>query len=146
MLISGILRSFAKPSRIKNCVRWSDNSYNEFPLKELYTKELKNMLTEISKLSERDQVARATTLPNGKVTVTDENGKEISLVQVSLKKGEGAARIGKVGTLIRLTPDPVKQIKETVWSENDLVLLEFNLFLTTVLFCKVAVLIFFPLN
>lgn len=90
-------------------------------------KELKNILTEISKLSERDQVARATTLPNGKVTVTDENGKEISFFQVSLKKGEGAARIGKVGTLIRLTPDPVKQIKETVWSEDDLVLLEFNL-------------------
>jgi len=89
--------------------------------------ELKNILVDISKLNEKEQVSRATTLPNGKVTVSDEKGKQISFFQVSLKKGDGAARIGKVGTLIKLTPDPIKQIEETFWSEDDLLLLEFNL-------------------
>ena len=93
--------------------------------------ELKNILIEISKLSEKEQVSRATTLPNGRVTVSNEKGKEISFFQVSLKKGEGDARIGKVGTLIKVPANPIDQIKKGVenklWTDNDLILLEINL-------------------
>ena len=61
--------------------------------------------------------------------MSNEKGKEISFFQVSLKKGEGNARIGKVGTLIKLTPNPIDQIKKEnkLWTDNDLILLEINL-------------------
>ena len=91
--------------------------------------ELKSTLIEISKLSEKEQVSRATTLPNGRVTVSNDKGKEISFFQVSLKKGEGLARIGKVGTLIKVPANPIDQIKNEneIWTDNDLLLLEINL-------------------
>ena len=89
--------------------------------------ELTKILVEISKLNEKEQVSRATTLPNGRVTVSDEKGKQISFFQVSLKKGDGDARIGKVGTLIKLVHDPIKQTEHFGWTDNDVLLLEINL-------------------
>ena len=91
--------------------------------------ELKSILVEISKLSEKEQVSRATTLPNGRVTISNEKGKEISFFQVSLKKGDGLARIGKVGTLIKVPANPLDQIKNEniFWTNDDLLLLEINL-------------------
>ena len=45
MLVSGNLISLEKPSRIRNCIKWSDNSRNKFPLVAEYSKELKNILS-----------------------------------------------------------------------------------------------------
>ncbi len=89
--------------------------------------ELTAMLKEIAKLSEKEQVSRATTQPDGKVTISDDKGKQISFYQVSLKKGEGGARIGKVGSFIKAIHDPIKQTEHFGWTEDDLLLLEFNL-------------------
>ena len=68
------------------------------------TKEtLFSMLGEIKSLPEKEQIMSATTQSDGKVTITDSKGKQLSFYQVSAKKAYGGAdrgRIGKVGAFI----------------------------------------------
>ena len=59
-----------------------------------------NMLNEIKALPEKEQILRATTESDGKVTISDSKGKQISFYQISAKKGAGEGRIGKVGAFI----------------------------------------------
>ena len=59
-----------------------------------------NTLKEIKALPEKEQVLRATTESDGKITISDSKGKEVSFYQISAKKGAGEGRIGKVGAFI----------------------------------------------
>ena len=59
-----------------------------------------NMLNEIKALPEKEQILRATTESDGKITISDSKGKQISFYQISAKKGAGEGRIGKVGAFI----------------------------------------------
>ena len=65
--------------------------------------DLFSMLEEIKSLPEKEQIMSATTESDGKVTITNSKGKQISFYQVSAKKAYGGAdrgRIGKVGAFI----------------------------------------------
>ena len=59
-----------------------------------------NILDEIKALPEKEQILRATTESDGKITVSNSKGKQVSFYQISAKKGAGEGRIGKVGAFI----------------------------------------------
>ena len=59
-----------------------------------------NILNEIKALPEKEQILRATTESDGKITVSDSKGNQVSFYQISAKKGAGVGRIGKVGAFI----------------------------------------------
>ena len=85
--------------------------------------ELMRVLGEIKQLSEKEQVLRATTESDGKVTITDSKGKQISFYQISAKKGVGDGRIGKVGAFINrniigATPNLPSSLLDLLQQEN----------------------------
>jgi hypothetical protein len=62
--------------------------------------DLFNILNDIKALPEDEQVIRAKSESDGKVTISDSKGKTISFYQISAKKGVGDGRIGKIGSFI----------------------------------------------
>ena len=59
-----------------------------------------DIFKEIKALPEKEQVLRATTEADGKVTISNSKNKQVSFYQISAKKGAGEGRIGKVGAFI----------------------------------------------
>ena len=90
----------ATPSSFKYEGAEKDNTADIILIVDGKKSQLFDILNEIKSLPEKEQILRATTETDGKITISNIKGKQISFYQISAKKGVGDGRIGKVGAFI----------------------------------------------
>jgi hypothetical protein len=89
----------ASPSTFEHPSAAKDNTADVVLIVDAKKSDLFGLLKEIKSLPEKEQVSRATTDSDGKVTISDDKDKTISFYQVSAKKAFGGADRGRIGKI-----------------------------------------------